>query len=291
MAAAGPNPAMRREVERTLPTASASWTKIGQSPWTETWRAVAGSTSYFVKTAPPAGHAMLAAEAAGLAALAATRTVRVPQGAACGQVPTGAFLALEWLELAGRGGGAALGRALAALHRHTAARFGWERDNTVGASPQVNTWDEDWARFFAERRIGVQLALAADRRRPPWADEGERLLSAIPRLLQSHSPVPSLLHGDLWAGNAGTDATGEPVVFDPAVYHGDREADLAMTELFGGFGADFHAAYLTAWPLPAGYPRRRLLYNLYHVLNHFNLFGGAYGAQALQMMHALLASH
>ncbi|RMG29588.1 MAG: fructosamine kinase family protein, partial [Gammaproteobacteria bacterium] len=104
-----------------------------------------------------------------------------------------------------------------------------------------------------------------------------------------YHPVPSLLHGDLWGGNWGTLESGEPVIFDPAVYYGDREADLAMTELFGGFGRDFRAAYEAAWPLDPGYRVRRTLYNLYHILNHLNLFGGGYLGQALSMMEALLA--
>ena len=171
-----------------------------------------------------------------------------------------------------------------------APRFGWPRDNTIGTTPQVNAWGDDWAEFFRDRRIAPQLALAArNGHGGALQRDGERLLAAIPALLAGHAPAPSLLHGDLWSGNAACLATGEPVIFDPAVYYGDREADLAMTELFGGFGADFYAAYRDAWPLPDGYERRRTLYNLYHVLNHLNLFGGGYGAQAETMIARLLA--
>jgi fructosamine-3-kinase len=116
------------------------------------------------------------------------------------------------------------------------------------------------------------------------------LLALVPALLEGHEPQPSLLHGDLWCGNAGRLPDGTPVVFDPAVYFGDREADLAMTELFGGFGPDFHAAYREAWPLDPGYATRRTLYNLYHVLNHFTLFGGGYAQQALAMIAELRAA-
>ena len=115
------------------------------------------------------------------------------------------------------------------------------------------------------------------------------MLEALPRLLRGHAPAPSLLHGDLWAGNAAFLAGGTPVIFDPAVYYGDRETDLAMTELFGGFPEDFYAAYRAHAPLDSDYRARKTLYNLYHVLNHANLFGGGYAAQAENMMGVLLA--
>ena len=105
-----------------------------------------------------------------------------------------------------------------------------------------------------------------------------------------HRPEPSLLHGDLWSGNWGADANGSPYIFDPAVYHGDREADLAMTRLFGGFGQDFYCAYEEAWPLPRGWERRVDLYNLYHLLNHFNLFGAGYLSQVASCLSRLLDS-
>ena len=182
-------------------------------------------------------------------------------------------------------------RALAALHRHTAAGFGWNRDNTIGTTPQQNRWTADWAEFFRDRRIAPQLALAATNGHGLRSqDDGSRLLDAIPALLAGHVPAASLLHGDLWSGNAARLQGGDPVVFDPAVYYGDREADLAMCSLFGGFGADFFAAYREAWPLPPGHELRRELYNLYHVLNHANLFGGGYVAQAEAMIGRLLAA-
>jgi fructosamine-3-kinase len=118
---------------------------------------------------------------------------------------------------------------------------------------------------------------------------GERLLEALPALLERHRPPASLLHGDLWSGNYAYTRDGEPAIFDPATYYGDRETDLAMTELFGGFPREFYAAYQSAWPLDAGYATRKRLYNLYHVLNHFNLFGGGYLAQAQGLIDGLLS--
>jgi fructosamine-3-kinase len=199
---------------------------------------------------------------------------------------------LEHLELrpADDKGMRALGRNLARLHRVTARRHGWDRDNTIGSTPQINTPADDWIAFWRERRLSFQLKLAASKGHAArLSASGERLIEKLPAFFEGYTPVPSLLHGDLWSGNAAMDADGKPVIFDPAVYYGDREADLAMTELFGGFPHSFYAAYRTEYPLDAGYETRKQLYNLYHVLNHLNLFGGGYGAQAERMIEQLLA--
>jgi protein-ribulosamine 3-kinase len=245
----------------------------------------------FVKVTAVEGLPMLVAEAAGLAALGAANAVRVPRVLAVGPAAGNAFLALEWLTAQAKGAACEqlLGEQLAALHRVTAQRFGWSHDNTIGSTPQANAPCGDWAEFFRERRLRPQLALAAHNGYAgiePWAD---RLLEALPKLLAGHRPQASLLHGDLWAGNWLALASGEPAIFDPAVYYGDRETDLAMTRLFGGFGAAFYRAYEAAAPLPEGAALRAELYNLYHVLNHLNLFGGGYGHQARGMMQRLLA--
>lgn len=245
----------------------------------------------FVKVAAIEALPMLVAEAAGLAELAGANAVRVPRVLAVGPAAASAFLALEWLT-AGRPDAACerlLGGQLAALHRVTANRFGWSLDNTIGSTPQANTPCADWTEFFRERRLKPQLALAAANgyvELEPW---GERLVESMPQLLAGHHPQASLLHGDLWAGNWLALASGEPAIFDPAVYYGDREADLAMTHLFGGFGAAFYRAYESAAPLPEAASLRSELYNLYHVLNHANLFGGGYAAQARSMMERLLS--
>jgi len=270
---------------------AARWVNLGGTPLNATWRLDAGLDRFFVKTNSAARLPMLEAEADGLRELARARAIRVPGPVACGDAGGVAFLALEWLDIAGGGRDAALGAGLAQLHRTTAQAHGWYRDNTIGTTQQDNACTDNWATFFRDRRIAPQLALAARNGHGGRLQrEGERLLAATPALLAGHAPAPSLLHGDLWSGNAARLASGEPVIFDPAVHFGDREADLAMTELFGGFGADFYAAYAEAWPLAPGYATRRTLYNLYHVLNHLNLFGGGYRGQAEAMIASLLAS-
>jgi len=253
----------------------------------------AGDRTLFVKLNRPHQLAMFEAEFAGLAELAAAQAVRVPQPVCAGTTRLHAFLVLEFLELGGstrHGSGTRLGEQLAALHRATSDTFGWQRDNTIGSTPQVNTPTTDWIAFWRDHRLGYQLRLASTNGAGTrLIDRGWALQEALPRLFASYSPPPSLLHGDLWGGNWATTADGEPVLFDPAVYYGDREADLAMTELFGGFGADFYAAYRASWPLDPGYRVRKRLYNLYHVLNHFNLFGGGYRGQAEALIEDLLS--
>jgi fructosamine-3-kinase len=266
------------------------WIELGGGTFGGTWRLESGGDRYFMKTQPASHLAALEAEAEGLRELSHAGAIRVPMPVVCASAEEHAFLALEWLDFGGGGRDAALGTALARLHRMSADRYGWRRDNTIGATPQDNAWSEDWVTFFRDRRIAPQLALAARHAAAGRLQrDGEKLLAAIPLLLSGHAPPASLLHGDLWSGNAARLASGEPTVFDPAVYFGDREADLAMTELFGGFDPDFYAAYRAAWPIDEGYPVRRTLYNLYHVLNHFNLFGGGYGTQAQTMIERLLA--
>ena len=246
----------------------------------------------FVKVADAAAFAVFEAEADGLAELARAHALRVPEVRACGRSGDTAFLALEWLEAvrADAACEARLGEGLAALHAVTAREFGWRRDNTIGGTPQENGARASWPEFFRERRLRPQLTLALANGFGSLLGEcGERLLAGVDALLGQHHPAASLLHGDLWGGNWLATAGGEPAVFDPAVYYGDRETDLAMSQLFGGFGPDFHRAYATAAPLPPGSGLRRELYNLYHVLNHANLFGGGYAHQARGMIGRLLA--
>lgn len=247
----------------------------------------------FVKINQAALLSMFEAEAAGLAELNAARAVRVPLPLTPGLAGGQSFLVMEWLDLGGAANtdeiGSALGEQLAQLHGKTSHAFGWQRDNTIGSTPQSNTATPDWVEFYREQRLRPQFDLAARQgASPDLIDGGERLLARLADFFPGYAPQASLLHGDLWSGNTGV-CDGMPVLFDPAVHYGDREADLAMTELFGGFPAAFYAAYNTAWPLDPGYRTRKSLYQLYHLLNHFNLFGTAYARQTQGVIDRLLA--
>ena len=283
-----------------------------------------GNRRYFVKYNDAVRLAMFEAESDGLIEIAASKSVRVPQPVCSGAHGGQAYLVLEYIEInrgtgkadpQGRGsvaGGTTpgmgevgqrreqlprmpgatdelLGRQLAAMHRSTRDRFGWHRDNTIGSTRQINTQEEDWVTFYREHRLRFQLDLADENGYGGnLIRRGEQLLEKLPVFFARYQPLPSLLHGDLWGGNHAALPDGTPVIFDPAVYYGDREADIAMTELFGGYGPGFYAAYNEAWPLDPDYRVRRDLYNLYQVLNHLNLFGSGYRRQAEQLVDRLL---
>jgi len=249
-----------------------------------------GEDSYFVKLNSAGRLDMFAAEALGLQELRQCGGLRIPEPVCWGSDGESAYLVMEYLDLNGRGETSALAAGLAAMHRITRQEFGWVRENTIGSTPQINTPASDWIEFWRERRLGFQYELAA---RHGYGGRlqarGERLLEIFPQLFSDYTPPASLLHGDLWGGNQAFTRSGEPAIYDPAVYYGDREADIAMTELFGGFGREFYTAYREHYPLDAGYTVRRTLYNLYHILNHLNMFGGGYLSQAQGMTDSLLS--
>ena len=270
-----------------------------------------GGGQLFAKTNRSALLPVLQAEAEGLVALreAAQRarqrqgepTLQIPEPLALGHLGGAgedndqAVLVLSWLELGTAGqepdrGWRALGIGLARLHRASLeghdGRYGWGLDNAIGASPQANGWSPSWCTFFGERRLGAQWHRAqASGQRLAGAAE---LLAQLPRWLGEHQPDACLVHGDLWGGNAGLLAGGGGAIFDPAVHRADREVDLAMARLFGGFPGAFFAGYEEEWPLPRGHRQRIALYNLYHLLNHANLFGGGYWSQCERSIAALL---
>ena len=241
------------------------------------YRALKDGRPVFLK-ANDARHADgFAAEADGLRSLRAAGAT-APEPLEQGVSGNEAYLLMDYLELQSGGDFAALGRMLARVHESKGKTFGWPRDNYIGSTPQLNEPLPNWKRFWLDRRIAPQIALA--RKNGFAIDFGD-----VCDLLDGHQPEPSLLHGDLWSGNAAFLRGGAPVIFDPAVYYGDREVDLAMTELFGGFPAQFYSAY---GPMPAGYETRKHLYNLYHLLNHLNLFGAGYLAQVKATLGLLL---
>ncbi|MFZ2404917.1 MAG: fructosamine kinase family protein [Methylobacter sp.] len=256
------------------------------------YRLQAEDLSFFVKLNSPDRLPMFEAEAAGLEALAQTQAIRVPKPIACGKTPDHAFLVLEYVALNNLNSRAAqlLGQQLAQLHLQKQPYFGWHRDNTIGSTAQVNGQYHDWIAFWQQQRLGHQLALAAAKGYGGRLQTlGEKLCADLGPLFSGYRPQPALVHGDLWGGNAAADEQGKPVIYDPACYFGDRETDLAMTELFGGFGPAFYQAYQAVYPLDPGYATRKTLYNLYHILNHLNLFGQSYLHQAENMINKLLA--
>jgi fructosamine-3-kinase len=240
---------------------------------------LANGRQVLVKWQKRALPGLFTAERRGLELLQAAGAVRTPLVLAHSEQP--AFIALEWLEHGSKStaSAATLGAGLAALHRAASAVFGLDHDNFIGANPQPNHPSADWLLFFREQRLGFQMELAG---RNGYLSSGrrqrlEKLLARLDQWLPAQPPA-SLLHGDLWGGNWLATSSGQPVLIDPAVYYGHREADLAFTALFGGFPAAFYAAYQQAWPLDPGYEERKDLYNLYHLLNHLNLFGEGYGS-------------
>lgn len=277
---------------RNEPFSVDSHSSVGGGCINSAYRIKGQGQSYFVKINSADKLDMFIAEAEGLVELNKPGVIRVPKPVCHGISAGQAFIVMEDLPFGGgqRDAMSVFGRQLAEMHRYTAEQFGWQRDNTIGATHQPNDWCSDWVSFWREQRLGHQLKLAtrqgASHR---MLDKGDQLLEHLGEFFTDYQPVPSLLHGDLWSGNFSMLTTGEPVIFDPATYYGDREADIAMTELFGGFGGDFYAAYNDTWPLDTGYQQRKLFYNLYHIINHFVLFGGGYASQAEGMMDALLA--
>lgn len=253
----------------------------------------ADGSAVFVKS----GGGAFLQEAAGLEELASARAVRVPRVLAVDD----AALVLERIVSASPCSGffEHFGRSFAQLHEHRGRACGFMADNTIGATPQPNApleadWETlpeapgdgaDWPEFFLERRLRFQVRLAA---RNGHGSALEHLLDRaqpiVLELLAAAPEPPSLLHGDLWSGNFITDERGEPCLIDPAVYYGHREADLAMTRLFGGFAPAFYAAYAEALPLAPGHADRLPLYQLYHLLNHLNLFGGGYYGQSERIL-------
>jgi protein-ribulosamine 3-kinase len=245
---------------------------------------------YFVKTNQSGRQAMFEAESKGLQEIVSSQTIKVPEPVCFGDDGAQSYIVMEYLDMVGQADQVILGQQLAAMHRVTSEQFGWDIDNTIGDTYQSNTWQNNWIDFWREQRLGFQLQLAAEN---GYGGElqslGERLLIEMPALFTGRNMVPSMLHGDLWGGNVAGLKDGTPVIYDPAFYYGDREADLAMTYVFGGFSADFYSSYQDAFPLDDGFAVRKTFYNIYHIINHLNMFGGGYHGQSLNMLEQVLA--
>ncbi|MDZ7683445.1 MAG: fructosamine kinase family protein [Fodinibius sp.] len=240
-------------------------------------------TSYFLKWNTTAEPHMFKVEEKGLQLLrSADTSLRIPEVLVSGQTDDGTgFLLQEFISEGNSKPNSAqhFGQALAALHRHQEERYGLDHDNVIGRLPQSNSWHDNWTDFFIEQRMKPQLKMATDAGKlgSTAVAHFESMYKQLPDIFPEEPP--SLLHGDLWGGNYFFDEDGRPTIFDPAVYYGHREIELAFTHLFGGFPSHFYSAYEEAYPLSSGFSQRKDVYNLYPLLVHTNLFGGSYARQ------------
>lgn len=252
--------------------------------------ALSGGDKVFIKQhRGPTVYGMYIAEARALELMAAPGVIDIPR-------PLYADEEILILEAFTEGTPApdwqvCMGRQLAQLHQATTTKqFGFECNNYLGTTQQINGWQDDWISFWREQRLGYQLELFAAKgnRKETLVVKGDQLLNQLDDILACDSEPGVLLHGDLWSGNAAANAEGAPVIYDPASYYGHREAEIGMMRLFGGFGAECEAAYQEIWPLQPGHDRRIEVYRLYHQLNHLNLFGGSYYSGCLSTMESIL---
>ncbi len=244
---------------------------------------------YFIKTHHKKYYGMFCSEVASLQAIAETDCICVPKVICVGEFDQQSFLVLEYLQLTPRGDMALFARKLANLHLKTQPEFGFENHNFIGTTPQKNSWTKSWTDFFSKERISFQLELLKQKNlNRKTVKKFDMLQRKLPEFFKNYQPIPALLHGDLWQGNYAFDVEGKPIVYDPASYYGDHEADLAMLELFGQPGAEFFQRYSQIFPIDSGYFYRKPLYNLYHIMNHANLFGGSYFQQLENRVDDLL---
>ena len=247
--------------------------------------------AYFLKVGSKNDVNRFVAEARGLELIALTNTVRTPEVFSVGNVGDNAYILMEFIDMRPQTSHSALelGKQLASMHKITTNSFGLNQTNWIGLTKQFNKQETDWVVFYRDQRLLPQLELAYSKGYTTALEEkATKLLNNLNVFFEDYSPVPSLLHGDLWSGNWGTFCHKKPVIFDPAVYYGDREADIAMTLLFGGFSQEFYESYSSVWPISPGFNIRQDLYNFYHVLNHLNIFGISYLLQSENLLDKLI---
>eukprot|EP00793_Prasinoderma_coloniale_P004361 PRCOL_00000121-RA len=297
---------VRELVEKAAGEAVESVQRVGSSGWSsQATYALESGRRLFVKTSGESADGMFAGEAASLRAMRHA-ALQAPDGAPALVIPDvlhygptldaegmpalrGSLIVMDHLNLGARGSQGELGEALARMHaaeplapEAAAGQYGFPMDNTIGGTPQPNGWMDDWVAFFAERRLRHQCRLARD---PELSKLGDLVAKRLPELMEGAELRPATLHGDLWSGNIGG-VGGSPSVFDPATYYGHAEAEFGMSWC-AGFGPDFYAGYFGVLPKQPGHDQRATLYEAYHYLNHFNLFGGSYYSGAVDRLRRL----
>lgn len=247
-----------------------------------------GCSQYFVKINDADHMSHFEAEAYALKQIKSAQQISCPDVIAQGKTHEHSYLVLNYIPLSpgNEKNWYQLGQKLALLHKNVQhGKYGWQSDNYIGDTLQPNAWSKNWRTFFAEQRIGWQLQLLHEK--SIKLGDVDHITSVCHDALGHHATEPCLVHGDLWHGNLGfTDS--EAVIFDPACYYGDREVDIAMTELFGYLPQDFYQGYQDFYPIKSGFEQRKIIYNFYHVLNHANLFGGVYIEQAKALLSRVM---
>ena len=254
----------------------------------QAFRLLGKQKEYLVKINSDEYADMFIQESAGLKALESTNSFIIPKVIIYGVFQDQSYLVLEYLPMHQHGDITDFANALAKLHLTTYSKFGFHKDNYIGKTPQINRLGSNWGEFFAEQRIDFQLDLLQQKHVPnSLIKKGRQMVKNLPNYLNGRQLKPALVHGDLWQGNYAFNQTGLPVIFDPACYYADHEVDLAMLELFGSPGKNFFSAYDRVYKIEEGYSIRRKIYNLYHILNHANLFGGNYVLQSEKIINEL----
>jgi protein-ribulosamine 3-kinase len=283
------NTTIRNNIEEKTGSKIKSVSSVSGGCISDAYRITDDKGNNFFLKLNPSPKDLYIKESNGLRELKKANVIRVPAVISCNEE----FLLTEFISQGSRSKKffEDFGRKFAELHRYTGEKFGFYENNYIGSNPQLNIANEveenNWVSFYFNKRILYQFKLAE---KNGYAEKELRegissIEKIIHKIIDSSLEPPSLLHGDLWGGNYMVDENGNACIIDPAVYYGHREADLAMTKLFGGFSTEFYNAYNEAYPLKEGYELRESIYKLYHVLNHLNLFGTSYYSHAISLIH------